>query len=118
MTAPGVGGLAGRSLFLIVVSSHASGNLYFQLHALPERPHHATQAQMEVVAILALAFALFTHRASSGSRPCCKPSFNFAAFSANPQIRIRIRSETLVRRLARRLTRRAVEPALEEAPRR
>ena len=37
------------------------GNLYFQLHALPERMAHRTnQVQMEIVAVLCL-LALFTH---------------------------------------------------------
>lgn len=37
------------------------GNLYFQLHAVPERMAHRTnQVQMEIVAILAL-ISLFTH---------------------------------------------------------
>jgi len=37
------------------------GNLYFQLHAVPERVAHRTsKAQMEIVAVLAL-IALFTH---------------------------------------------------------
>ncbi len=38
------------------------GNLYFQLHSLPERRahHHTSAVQMEIVAVLAL-LALFTH---------------------------------------------------------
>ena len=38
------------------------GNLYFQLHSLPERRahHHTSPVQMEIVAVLAL-LALFTH---------------------------------------------------------
>lgn len=37
------------------------GNLYFQLHAIPERRAHRTsKVQMEIVAILAL-ISLFTH---------------------------------------------------------
>lgn len=37
------------------------GNLYFQLHALPERMAHRTnRVQMEIVAVLCL-IALFTH---------------------------------------------------------
>jgi hypothetical protein len=37
------------------------GNLYFQLHALPERRAHRTsKVQMEIVAVLAL-ISLFTH---------------------------------------------------------
>jgi hypothetical protein len=37
------------------------GNLYFQLHAVPERmAHRASQVQMEIVAVLAL-ISLFTH---------------------------------------------------------
>jgi hypothetical protein len=39
----------------------AVGNLYFQLHALPERRAHRTsKVQMEIVAVLAL-ISLFTH---------------------------------------------------------
>lgn len=37
------------------------GNLYFQLHAVPERTaHRASKVQLEVVAVLAL-ISLFTH---------------------------------------------------------
>ena len=37
------------------------GNLYFQLHALPERmSHRANKLQLEIVAVLAL-ISLFTH---------------------------------------------------------
>jgi hypothetical protein len=63
MTAPGEtdGLMVGMLIFLIVVIVLV-GNLYFQLHALPERRAHRTnKAQMEVVAILAL-LALFTHQ--------------------------------------------------------
>src|SRR5436190_9322437 len=63
MTAPGAtdGLMVGMLIFLIVVIVLV-GNLYFQLHALPERRAHRTnKAQMEVVAILAL-LALFTHQ--------------------------------------------------------
>jgi len=39
----------------------AIGNLYFQLHAVPERmSHRANQVQMEIVAVLAL-ISLVTH---------------------------------------------------------
>jgi len=63
MTAPGEtdGLLVGMLIFLIIVIV-VVGNLYFQLHALPERrAHHTNKAQMEVVAVLAL-LALFTHQ--------------------------------------------------------
>lgn len=47
-------------IFLLVVIL-AVGNLYFQLHAIPERMAHRTnQVQMEIVAVLAL-ISLFTH---------------------------------------------------------
>jgi hypothetical protein len=62
MTAPGTtdylfyGMLAFVILVVIVI-----GNLYFQLHALPERmAHRANPTQMQVVAVLGL-LALFTH---------------------------------------------------------
>lgn len=46
---------------LLVVVILAIGNLYFQLHAIPERVAHRTnKVQMEIVAILAL-ISLFTH---------------------------------------------------------
>lgn len=45
----------------IVLTILLVGNLYFQLHALPERrAHHMNKVQMEIVAILAL-LSLFTH---------------------------------------------------------
>ena len=47
---------------LIIVALLGIGNLYFQLHALPERrAHRANVFQMEVVAVLSL-LALFTHQ--------------------------------------------------------
>lgn len=47
-------------VFLLVVVL-VIGNLYFQLHAVPERMAHRTnQVQMEIVAVLAL-ISLFTH---------------------------------------------------------
>jgi len=47
---------------LIIVALLGIGNLYFQLHALPERrAHRANVFQMEIVAVLAL-LALFTHQ--------------------------------------------------------
>jgi hypothetical protein len=62
ITAPGAtdGLLVGMGIFLIVVVV-AVGNLYFQLHALPERwAHKRSPIQVQIVAILAL-LALFTH---------------------------------------------------------
>jgi hypothetical protein len=62
ITAPGEtdGLFVGMIVFLIVVIL-VVGNLYFQLHALPERMAHRTNRfQMEIVAVLAL-IALFTH---------------------------------------------------------
>ena len=62
ITAPG----QSDTLFIIVVIFVLVvllllGNLYFQLHALPERRAHKTsQVQMEIVAVLCL-IALFTH---------------------------------------------------------
>jgi len=45
----------------MLVAILAVGNLYFQLHAFPERMAHRTNVvQMEVVAVLAL-ISLFTH---------------------------------------------------------
>ncbi|MGR8928202.1 hypothetical protein ACU8MG_29225 (plasmid) [Rhizobium leguminosarum] len=45
----------------LLVAVLAVGNLYFQLHALPERRAHRTnKVQMEIVAVLAL-ISLFTH---------------------------------------------------------
>lgn len=50
----------GVAIFLIVIVL-IIGNLYFQLHAVPERMAHRTsKVQMEVVAVLAL-ISLFTH---------------------------------------------------------
>jgi hypothetical protein len=50
----------GVIIFLIVIVL-VIGNLYFQLHAVPERMAHRTsKVQMEVVAVLAL-ISLFTH---------------------------------------------------------
>ena len=47
-------------VFLLVIVL-AVGNLYFQLHALPEQmAHRGKKVQMEVVAVLAL-ISLFTH---------------------------------------------------------
>ena len=41
---------------LIIVAVLGIGNLYFQLHSLPERrAHHANVFQMEIVAVLCLA---------------------------------------------------------------
>lgn len=62
ITAPGEtdGLLVGMGIFLLVVLL-AAGNLYFQLHALPERwAHKRSPIQVQIVAILAL-LALFTH---------------------------------------------------------
>src|SRR6478609_7724119 len=45
----------------LIVAILVIGNLYFQLHAVPERMAHRTsKVQMEVVAVLAL-ISLFTH---------------------------------------------------------
>jgi hypothetical protein len=50
----------GVVIFLVLVVL-IIGNLYFQLHAVPERMAHRTsKVQMEVVAVLAL-ISLFTH---------------------------------------------------------
>ncbi|SFI64965.1 hypothetical protein SAMN04515648_0974 [Phyllobacterium sp. CL33Tsu] len=47
-------------VFLLIVVL-AVGNLYFQLHAVPERMAHRTnKVQIEIVAVLAL-ISLFTH---------------------------------------------------------
>jgi hypothetical protein len=52
--------LVAMGIFLVVVVL-AVGNLYFQLHALPERwAHKRSPVQIQIVAILAL-LALFTH---------------------------------------------------------
>jgi hypothetical protein len=48
-------------IIFLIVAVLAVGNLYFQLHAAPERMAHRTsKVQMEVVAVLAL-ISLFTH---------------------------------------------------------
>ncbi len=48
-------------IVLILVMILVIGNLYFQLHAVPERIAHQTnKVQMEIVAVLAL-ISLFTH---------------------------------------------------------
>jgi hypothetical protein len=48
-------------VIFLLVAVLIVGNLYFQLHALPERRAHRTsKVQMEIVAILAL-ISLFTH---------------------------------------------------------
>jgi hypothetical protein len=48
-------------IVLILVMVLVIGNLYFQLHAVPERIAHQTnKVQMEIVAVLAL-ISLFTH---------------------------------------------------------
>jgi hypothetical protein len=50
----------GVAIFLILIVL-IIGNLYFQLHAVPERMAHRTsKVQMEIVAVLAL-ISLFTH---------------------------------------------------------
>jgi hypothetical protein len=50
----------GVVIFLVLVVL-IIGNLYFQLHAVPERMAHRTsKVQMEIVAVLAL-ISLFTH---------------------------------------------------------
>ncbi|WP_438751623.1 hypothetical protein [Pararhizobium sp. O133] len=50
----------GVIIFLIVIVL-VIGNLYFQLHAVPERlAHRTSKVQMEIVAVLAL-ISLFTH---------------------------------------------------------
>lgn len=62
ITAPGETDILfnGVVIFLLAVV-FVIGNLYFQLHALPERMAHRTnRVQMEVVAVLCL-IALFTH---------------------------------------------------------
>jgi hypothetical protein len=52
--------LVGVGIFLLLVVL-VVGNLYFQLHAVPERMAHRTsKVQMEIVAVLAL-ISLFTH---------------------------------------------------------
>lgn len=62
ITAPGQSDalLIAMGIFLIVVII-AIGNLYFQLHALPEKwAHHTSPVQIQIVAVLAI-LALFTH---------------------------------------------------------
>jgi hypothetical protein len=62
MTAPGAtDGLFIAMVLLLILAIVSIGNLYFKLHALPERrAHKANKTQMELVAVLAL-IALFTH---------------------------------------------------------
>jgi hypothetical protein len=62
ITAPGQSDtlLIAMGIFLIVVII-AIGNIYFQLHALPEKwAHHTSPVQIQIVAVLAI-LALFTH---------------------------------------------------------
>jgi hypothetical protein len=62
VTAPGESDtlLVAMGIFLVLVL-FAVGNVYFQLHALPERwAHKRSPVQVQIVAILAL-LALFTH---------------------------------------------------------
>ncbi len=62
ITEPGQtdGLLVASGIFLLVVLV-ALGNLYFQLHALPERwAHKRSPVQLQIVAVLAI-LALFTH---------------------------------------------------------
>jgi hypothetical protein len=62
ITAPGQSDtlLIAMGIFLIAVII-VIGNLYFQLHALPERwAHHTSPVQIQIVAVLAI-LALFTH---------------------------------------------------------
>lgn len=62
VTAPGQTDylFVGVAIFLLLVVL-VIGNLYFQLHAVPERMAHRTsKVQMEIVAVLAL-ISLFTH---------------------------------------------------------
>ncbi len=62
ITAPGQSDslLIAMGIFLIVVVI-AIGNIYFQLHALPEKwAHHTSPVQVQIVAVLAI-LALFTH---------------------------------------------------------
>ena len=62
ITAPGqTDWLFNAVAMFLVVAVLAVGNLYFRLHALPERmSHRANVVQMEIVAVLAL-ISLFTH---------------------------------------------------------
>jgi len=62
ITAPGQSDalLIAMGIFLVVVFI-AVGNVYFQLHALPEKwAHHTSPVQIQIVAVLAI-LALFTH---------------------------------------------------------
>lgn len=62
ITAPGQSDtlLIAMGIFLVAVIV-AIGNLYFQLHALPEKwAHHTSPVQIQIVAVLAI-LALFTH---------------------------------------------------------
>jgi hypothetical protein len=62
ITAPGQSDtlLIAMGIFLVVVII-AVGNIYFQLHALPEKwAHHTSPVQIQIVAVLAI-LALFTH---------------------------------------------------------
>ncbi len=48
-------------IIFVVLTILIIGNLYFQLHAVPERlAHRTSKVQMEIVAVLAL-ISLFTH---------------------------------------------------------
>ncbi|MDS7594309.1 hypothetical protein [Agrobacterium tumefaciens] len=48
-------------VIFVILAILIVGNLYFQLHAVPERlAHRTSKVQMEVVAVLAL-ISLFTH---------------------------------------------------------
>lgn len=48
-------------VIFLIVAILVIGNLYFQLHAVPERlAHRTSKVQMEIVAVLAL-ISLFTH---------------------------------------------------------
>lgn len=62
ITAPGQTDVLFNAMAIfMLVAVLAVGNLYFQLHAIPERMAHRTnRVQMEIVAVLAL-ISLFTH---------------------------------------------------------
>jgi hypothetical protein len=62
ITAPGETDILLVAMFLFLVAAVLFvGNLYFQLHSLPERmAHRMNHTQMQVVAVLCL-LALFTH---------------------------------------------------------
>ena len=48
-------------VIFIILAVLIIGNLYFQLHVVPERlAHRTSKVQMEIVAVLAL-ISLFTH---------------------------------------------------------